>query len=107
MAVPLKIAFTLPARYTVFSVIISQFLRLGNLYASCWDQPQIEEAFVLPGKRTRKKPRTGGRCSSRRADTRLLDIDGDALDDLPAHALLATIIKPGCAWIAVTGEILD
>ena len=37
------------------------FLRLGDLYAKRWDEPTIEEGFVLPpGKRHRKKPRKGG-----------------------------------------------
>ncbi|HTU23371.1 MAG TPA: hypothetical protein VMG10_35375 [Gemmataceae bacterium] len=36
------------------------FLWLGNLYASRWDEPRLEEGFVLPGKRPRKKPRKGG-----------------------------------------------
>ena len=38
---------------------LGAFLRMGKLYASRWDQPQMEEGFVLPGKRPRKKPRKG------------------------------------------------
>ena len=44
---------------------LEAFLRLGHLYASRWDQPQMEEGFVLPAKRLRKKPRKGGGSSSR------------------------------------------
>jgi hypothetical protein len=44
---------------------LEAFLRMGNLYASRWDQPQMVEGFVLPGKQPRKKPRKGGGSSSR------------------------------------------
>ena len=33
------------------------FLRMGDLYTARWDSPQVEERFVLPVKRSRRKPR--------------------------------------------------
>ncbi|MGH7173842.1 MAG: hypothetical protein ACRELG_26470 [Gemmataceae bacterium] len=44
---------------------LEAFLRLGSLYASRWDEPRMEEGFVLPGKRSRGKPRKGGSPKSR------------------------------------------
>ena len=43
---------------------LEAFLRLGDLYADRWDEPRMEEGFVLPAKRARKKPRKGRGQSS-------------------------------------------
>ncbi len=40
---------------------LAAFLRMGEMYAARWDEPRINEAFVLPIKRHRKKPRNGGK----------------------------------------------
>ena len=44
---------------------LAAFLRLGDLYAARWDQPQMAESFVLPAKRARRKPRKDSGSSSR------------------------------------------
>jgi len=44
------------------------FLRMGNLYASRWDEPRLEEGFILPVKRSRKKPRKGRGKSAGQTD---------------------------------------
>jgi hypothetical protein len=36
---------------------LEAFLALGGRYAARWDEPRMEEDFVLPGKRRRGKPR--------------------------------------------------
>lgn len=38
---------------------LAAFLRMGEMYAARWDEPRMAERFVLPGKRSRKKPRKG------------------------------------------------
>lgn len=38
---------------------LEAFLRLGDMYASRWDDPRLAEDFVLPVKRSRRKPRKG------------------------------------------------
>lgn len=43
---------------------LDAFLRMGDLYASRWDEPRMEQRFVLPVKRSRKKPRKGRGQSS-------------------------------------------
>lgn len=40
---------------------IAAFLRMGQMYSARWDEPQQDEAFVLPKKRTRRKPPAGER----------------------------------------------
>ena len=37
------------------------FLRLGGRYAARWDEPQVEEGFVLPTRRSRRKPPKSGK----------------------------------------------
>jgi hypothetical protein len=40
---------------------LDTFLRLGKLYTTRWDEPQVEEDFVVPVKRARgKRPKHGG-----------------------------------------------
>lgn len=39
---------------------LEAFLRMGEMYAARWDEPQMAEGFILPGKRSRKKTRKGG-----------------------------------------------
>ena len=40
---------------------LGAFLRLGDLYAARWDEPRFEEGFVLPTRRTRRKPPGSGK----------------------------------------------
>ena len=44
---------------------LEAFLRMGDMYAARWDEPQMEERFIVPVKRPSKKPRKGGGPSSR------------------------------------------
>lgn len=43
---------------------LDAFLRMGDMYAARWDEPQMKERFVLPVKRPRRKPRKNGQQSS-------------------------------------------
>jgi hypothetical protein len=38
---------------------LSAFLALGGRHAARWDEPQMEEGFVVPAKRRRGRPRRG------------------------------------------------
>ena len=40
---------------------LEAFLRLGGRYTVRWDEPQVEEGFVLPTRRTRRKPPKSGK----------------------------------------------
>ena len=40
---------------------LAAFLRMGEMYAARWDDPLVDESFVVPSKRPRKKPRNGGK----------------------------------------------
>lgn len=44
---------------------LAAFLRMGDMYAARWEQPQMAEGFVLPAKRSRRKPRMDDGPSSR------------------------------------------
>jgi hypothetical protein len=44
---------------------LEAFLRMGEMYGGRWDEPRLAEGFVLPVKRSRRKPRKGGGPSSR------------------------------------------
>jgi hypothetical protein len=39
------------------SAFLEAFLGLGGRYAAKWDEPRMEEGFVLPAKCRREKPR--------------------------------------------------
>jgi hypothetical protein len=39
---------------------LEALLALGGRYTARWDEPRLEEGFVLPAKRRRGKPRKGG-----------------------------------------------
>jgi hypothetical protein len=39
---------------------LKAFLRMGEMYATRWDEPRMAEEFVLPIKRPRRKPRKDG-----------------------------------------------
>ena len=38
---------------------LEAFLALGGRYSARWDEPKVEEGFILPGKSDRRKPRKG------------------------------------------------
>lgn len=40
---------------------LAAFLRLGELYAGRWDEPQVVEGFVLRRRRSRRKPPASGK----------------------------------------------
>ncbi|HEY7328636.1 MAG TPA: hypothetical protein VH592_13410 [Gemmataceae bacterium] len=40
---------------------LKAFLRMGEMYAARWDEPRMEDRFILPGKRPRRKRPKGGR----------------------------------------------
>jgi hypothetical protein len=39
---------------------LKAFLALGGRFAARWDEPRLEEGFVLPSKRRRRNPRKAG-----------------------------------------------